>query len=79
MFKLIGIVIVVSVFVIGFESIRKWYTGDASPEETVTEIRDRVGKTISGNTEDRQTDNVGNSSAGKEQDSESLQSKLDKL
>lgn len=79
MFKLIGIVIVVSVFVIGFESIRKWYSGDASPEEAVTEIRDRVGKTISGRAEDKQTDNVGNSSAGKQQDGESLQSKLDKL
>jgi hypothetical protein len=79
MFKLIGIVVVVSILVIGFESIREWYSGDASPEEAVTEIRERVGKTISGNTQEKGNDTLRNQGAGDGQDGESLQSKLDKL
>lgn len=48
MFKLIGIVVVVAVFVLGFDAIRKWYVGDATPQETVSEIRKVVGEKIGG-------------------------------
>ena len=79
MFKLIGIVVVVSILVIGFESIREWYSGDATPEEAVTEIRERVGKTISGHEQEKGNDTLRNQGAGDGQGGESLQSKLDKL
>lgn len=48
MFKLIGIVVVVAVFVLGFDAIRKWYVGDATPQETVSEVRKVVGEKIGG-------------------------------
>lgn len=48
MFKLIGIVVVVAVLYLGFGAISKWYSGDATPQETVTEVRKRVGETLVG-------------------------------
>ena len=41
MFKLIGIIVFVVVLVVGFPSLMRWYSGDATPKETVEEIRGR--------------------------------------
>ncbi|WVN41514.1 hypothetical protein AOB54_08520 [beta proteobacterium MWH-UniP1] len=48
MFRLIGVVVVVAVLYLGFGAIQKWYSGDATPQETVTEVRKRVGETLVG-------------------------------
>ncbi len=64
MFKLIGIVVVVAVFVLGFDAIRKWYVGDATPQETVSEVRKLVGEKIGG--EGASDNNLGDSKLGSE-------------
>jgi len=46
MFKLIGIIVVVAVVVIGFPALQRWYTGDATPQETVKNVRDSVGQKV---------------------------------
>ncbi len=46
MFKLIGIIVVVAVVIIGFPSLQRWYAGDATPQETVKEMRDSVGQKL---------------------------------
>ena len=48
MFKLIGVVVVVCVLYLGYDSIKKWYVGDASPKEAVTEVRKKVGEKLVG-------------------------------
>lgn len=48
MFRIIGILVVVVVVYLGFEAIQRWYIGDATPEETVSEIRKKVGESIVG-------------------------------
>ncbi len=48
MFKFIGIIVVVAVLYLGFDSLQKWYTGDATPQEAVSEVRKRVGETLVG-------------------------------
>lgn len=50
MFKIIGVVVVIAVLLIGFGPLQKWYTGDATPQEAVNEIRQRVGESVSGDT-----------------------------
>ena len=42
MFKLIGIIVFVVVLVVGFPSLMRWYSGDATPKETVEEIRGKL-------------------------------------
>lgn len=46
MFKLIGIAVVVAVVVIGFPSLQRWYSGEATPQETVQEVRKSVGQKL---------------------------------
>lgn len=46
MFRIIGILVVIVVFYLGFDAIQRWYIGDATPAETVSEIRKKVGETI---------------------------------
>jgi hypothetical protein len=46
MFKLIGIVVFVAVFVIGYPSLKRWYSGEASPEQTLQEMRNSVGQKL---------------------------------
>lgn len=46
MFKLIGIIVFVVVLVVGFPSLMRWYSGDASPKETVDEIRGKLSDTL---------------------------------
>ena len=48
MFKIIGIGVVALVLFWGFDSIRKWYEGDATPQEAVGEVRKAVGEKILG-------------------------------
>jgi hypothetical protein len=46
MFKLIGIIVVVAVLTIGFPALQRWYSGDATPRETVKQISDSVGQKL---------------------------------
>ena len=46
MFKLIGIIVFVVVLVVGFPSLMRWYSGDATPKETVEEIRGKLSDTL---------------------------------
>ena len=48
MFKLIGIFVVSLVLFLGYDSLSRWYVGDASPKETVTEIRKKIGEILVG-------------------------------
>ena len=48
MFKLIGLAVVAAVIFWGFDSIQKWYVGDATPQEAVGEVRKVVGEKIMG-------------------------------
>lgn len=46
MFKLIGIIVVVAVVIIGFPALQRWYTGEATPQETVKDVRESVGQKL---------------------------------
>ena len=46
MFRLIGIIVVVAAFMVGYSSLHKWYEGKATPEETVVNLRDQLGTAI---------------------------------
>lgn len=46
MFKLIGFVVVVVVVVIGYPALNRWYSGESSPQETVEDVRNRVGSAL---------------------------------
>ena len=46
MFKLIGFAVVVAVIVIGFPSLKLWYSGDATPQQTVNDVRNSVGQKL---------------------------------
>ncbi len=46
MFKLIGVIVFVSVMFIGYPSLKRWYSGEASPEETIHELRNNVGQKL---------------------------------
>ncbi len=46
MFRLIGMVVFFVVAVIGFPSMMRWYSGDATPKETVEEIRGKLSDTL---------------------------------
>jgi hypothetical protein len=46
MFKLIGIVVFVAVIVIDYPSLKRWYSGEASPEQTLQEMRNSVGQKL---------------------------------
>lgn len=48
MFRVIGIIVVCVVIYLGFDAIQRWYSGDATPKEAVTEIRKKVGEKITG-------------------------------
>lgn len=48
MFKIIGMVVFFGVLFIGYGALQDWYTGDATPQETVTEVRKKVGEKILG-------------------------------
>lgn len=46
MFKLIGFVVVLAVVVIGYPALSRWYAGESSPQETVEDVRNRVGSAL---------------------------------
>ena len=46
MFKLIGFIVVVVVAVIGYPALSRWYAGESSPQETVEDVRNRVGSAL---------------------------------
>jgi hypothetical protein len=46
MFKLIGLAVVVAVIVIGFPSLQRWYAGDATPQQTVNDVRNSLGQKL---------------------------------
>ena len=46
MFKFIGFVVVLVIAYVGFSSIQKWYAGDATPKETVNEVRNKLGEAL---------------------------------
>ena len=46
MFKFIGLVVVLIVAYVGFSSFQKWYSGDATPKETVNEVRNKLGEAL---------------------------------
>jgi hypothetical protein len=48
MFKIIGMAVFFGVLFIGYGAFQDWYTGDATPQETVTEVRKKVGEKILG-------------------------------
>jgi hypothetical protein len=46
MFRLIGIAVFIFVLVVGFPSLMRWYAGEATPKETVLEIRGKISDTL---------------------------------
>jgi hypothetical protein len=54
MFNLIGLIVVIIVLIVGFPALRDWYSGDATPKETVNNIRGRLSESLA-------TDKDGNS------------------
>ncbi len=46
MFMLIGFIVVVVVAVIGYPALSRWYAGESSPQETVEDVRNRVGSAL---------------------------------
>lgn len=46
MFRLIGIITVVAVVAIGYPALERWYAGEATPKETVKEVRESVGQKL---------------------------------
>ncbi len=46
MFKLIGFIVVLAVVVIGYPALNRWYAGESSPQETVEDVRNRVGSAL---------------------------------
>ena len=56
MFKIIGFGVVALVLFWGFDSIRKWYEGDATPQEVVGEVRKTVGEKILGSDNESSAD-----------------------
>jgi len=46
MFRLIGVIVFLTVLFFGFHSFQKWYAGDATPKETVDEVRNKIGEAL---------------------------------
>lgn len=46
MFKIIGFIVVAVVVVIGYPALSRWYSGESSPQETVEDVRNRVGAAL---------------------------------
>jgi len=71
MFKIIGIGVVALVLFWGFDSIRKWYEGDATPQEAVGEVRKVLGEKILGS-ESTATDGNNDRQSDKPQDTSEI-------
>jgi len=46
MFKLIGIIVFIIVLLVGYPALSVWYSGDATPKETLNEIRGKLSDTL---------------------------------
>ncbi len=46
MFKLIGFIVVIGIFFIGYPAFNRWYSGDSTPKETLEDVRNRVGTAL---------------------------------
>lgn len=46
MLKLIGLAVVIAIAVVGWPSIQRWYSGEATPKETVDAVRGKLGNAI---------------------------------
>jgi hypothetical protein len=55
MFKLIGIIVFGAVIFIGYPALNRWYAGEASPKETVNELRNSVGQSLMTNGQEKAT------------------------
>jgi hypothetical protein len=53
MFKLIGMIVFGAVIFIGYPALNRWYAGEASPQETVNELRNSVGQTLMTNGQEK--------------------------
>jgi len=47
LFQLIGVVVVAFVLYAGWDAFQGWYAGEATPQEIVEKVRNRVGDVIS--------------------------------
>lgn len=56
MFKLIGVIVVLAIVFFGYSSLEKWYEGNATPQETVLNIRDQLGTAIKPNKDNNSAD-----------------------
>jgi len=46
MFKLIGLVVVIAVVFLGYPALSSWYSGESTPKEAVTDVRNLVGTAL---------------------------------
>lgn len=46
MLRLIGLVVVVAIAVLGWPAFQRWYSGDATPKETIDAVRGKLGDAI---------------------------------
>lgn len=63
MFKLIGIIVFGAVIFIGYPALNRWYAGEASPQETINDLRNSVGQTLMTNGQDKATPSTEKSAA----------------
>jgi hypothetical protein len=81
MFQIIGLIVVAVVVYLGYDALHKWYAGDATPEETVSEIRQKVGEKILGDNSSESSDDKASSvQSDKPQSTQDrLRSTIDKM
>jgi hypothetical protein len=81
MFQIIGVLVVVVVVYLGYDALHKWYVGDATPEETVSEVRQKVGERILGDNSGKSSDDKASSDQSDKPQStqDRLRSTIDKM
>lgn len=47
MFRFIGLIVILFIFVVGFTPIKKWYEGELNPKQVFSEIRQSISNAIS--------------------------------
>jgi hypothetical protein len=63
MFKLIGIVVFFAVLLVGYPALTRWYAGEATPKETVDEIRGKLSDKLVTDQNKRSKDEEGASAS----------------
>lgn len=74
MFKLIGIIVFVVVLVVGYPALSRWYSGDATPKETVNEIRGKLSDTLATDKNAHGKDDINDKSQTEPNDNQSSKS-----